>query len=71
MGSFSGRAVARAVELQAYADRVVIRHDGRVVAEQPRKFGRGETGYDPWHYVPVSARKPGALHNGAPFKDWC
>ena len=28
-------------------------------------FGRGETVYDPWHYVPVLARKPGALRNGA------
>ena len=25
---------------------------------------------DPWHYVPVLAGKPGALRNGAPFKDW-
>ncbi|SCB18009.1 hypothetical protein GA0061098_1002329 [Bradyrhizobium shewense] len=24
----------------------------------------------PMHYVPVLARKPGALRNGAPFKDW-
>ena len=23
-----------------------------------------------YHYVPVLARKPGALRNGAPFKDW-
>jgi hypothetical protein len=23
-----------------------------------------------WYYVPVLARKPGALRNGAPFKDW-
>src|SRR4029450_323708 len=29
-----------------------------------------QTIYDPWHYVPVLARKPGALRNGAPFKDW-
>ena len=29
-----------------------------------------QTAYDPWHYVPVLARKPGALRNGAPFKDW-
>jgi hypothetical protein len=48
----------------------VIRQDGRIVAEHPRSFGRGETTYDPWHYVPVLARKPGALRNGAPFKDW-
>jgi hypothetical protein len=26
--------------------------------------------FDPWHYVPVLARKPGALRNGAPFKNW-
>ena len=38
--------------------------------EHPRSFGRGDTLYDPWHYVPVLARKPGALRNGAPFKDW-
>ncbi len=64
------RAVGRPVEIHAYADRIVIRQDGRVVAEHARCFGRGETIYDPWHYVPVLARKPGALRNGAPFKDW-
>jgi hypothetical protein len=26
--------------------------------------------FEPWHYVPVLARKPGAWRNGAPFKDW-
>ncbi len=40
------------------------------MAEHRRCCGRGETIYDPWHYVPVLARKPGALRNGAPFKDW-
>ena len=44
--------------------------DGRIVAEHRRSFGRGETVYDPRHYVPVLVRKPGALRNGAPFKDW-
>ena len=43
---------------------------GTIVGEHRRRFGRGETVYDPWHYVPVLARKPGALRNGAPFKDW-
>ena len=68
--SVSASAVGRPVEIQAYADRIVIRQDGRIVAEHPRCYGRGETVYDPWHYVPVLARKPGALRNGAPFKDW-
>jgi len=68
--SVSASAIGRPVEVQAYADRIVIRQDGRVVADHRRSFGRGETVYDPWHYVPVLARKPGALRNGAPFKDW-
>jgi transposase len=63
-------AVGRPIELRAYADRIEIRQDGRVVGQHPRSFGRGQTIYDPWHYVPVLARKPGALRNGAPFKDW-
>ncbi len=56
--------------MQAYADRIVIRQDGRVVADHERCFGREQTVYDPWHYVPVLARKPGAMRNGAPFKGW-
>ena len=68
--SVNASAVGRPVEIHAYADRLVIRQDGRVVGEHPRKFGRGQTEYDAWHYVPVLARKPGALRNGAPFKDW-
>ena len=68
--SVAASAVGRPVEVHAYADRIVIRQDGRIVAEHPRSFGRGGTVYDPWHYVPVLARKPGALRNGAPFKDW-
>src|SRR5437016_9665355 len=67
--SVAASAVGRPVEIHAYADHIVIRQDGRIVAEHPRSFGRGETVYDPWHYVPVLARKPGALRNGAPFKD--
>ena len=35
-----------------------------------RAFGRGQVVYDPWHYLPVLQRKPGALRNGAPFRDW-
>jgi transposase len=68
--SVSASAVGRPVEIRAYAERIELRQDGRVVAEHRRVFGRGQTVYDPWHYVPVLARKPGALRNGAPFKDW-
>jgi transposase len=68
--SVAAKAVGRPVEIHAYADRLVIRQDGEVVGDHARRFGRNQTAYDPWHYVPVIARKPGALRNGAPFKDW-
>ena len=60
----------RTVQVRAYADRIVVRCGEEVVAEHPRYFGRNRTIYDPWHYLPVLARKPGALRNGAPFQDW-
>jgi len=68
--SVMANAVGRPVEIRAYADHIELRQDGRMVGEHPRSFGRDQTIFDPWHYVPVLARKPGALRNGAPFKDW-
>ena len=68
--SVMAKAVGRPVDVHAYADRIVIRQDGAIVGEHPRRFGKGQVIYDPWHYVPVLARKPGALRNGAPFKEW-
>ena len=67
----------RPVEIRAYGDRIVIciaqfliRQNGAIVGQHVRRFTRGETISNPWHYFPVLARKPGALRNGAPFKDW-
>jgi len=68
--SVNASAVGAPVDLHAYADRIVIKQKGRVVAEHARAYGRGATVFNPWHYVPVLVRKPGALRNGAPFKDW-
>jgi transposase len=60
----------RTAQVRAYADRVVIASGGEVVGEHRRQFGRDKTIYDPWHYLPVLERKPGALRNGAPFQQW-
>jgi transposase len=68
--SVDARAVGRPVEIRAYAERVEFWQDGKIVGAHPRAFGRGKTIYDPLHYIPVLARKPGALRNGAPFKEW-
>lgn len=68
--SVEARAVGRPVEIRAYAERLECWQDGHIVARHGRAFGRGKTVFDPLHYIPVLARKPGALRNGAPFKDW-
>ncbi len=68
--SVAAKAAHRPAQLRAYAERVVVRLDGEVVGEHARRFGRDQTVYDPWHYLPVLARKPGALRNGQPFRDW-
>lgn len=64
----------RVVSLRAYADRLVLVAEGRVVAEHQRVFSRdhtskGVTRYDWRHYLAVVQRKPGALRNGAPFTE--
>jgi len=41
-----------------------------VIAEHARRFGRDQLICDPWHYLPILERKPGALRNGVPFLDW-
>lgn len=68
--SVDARAVGRPVEIRAYAERIEFWQDGKVVGQHDRAFGRNKDIYDPLHYIPVLARKPGALRNGAPFKDW-
>jgi hypothetical protein len=40
------------------------------VAGHARQFGRDQLVCDPWHYLPVLEKKPGALRHGAPFQNW-
>ena len=44
--------------------------DGAVIAAHARRFGRDLLICDPWHYLPLLERKPGALRNGVPFREW-
>ena len=39
-------------------------------ANHERSFERARTFYNPYHYLKLLERKPGALRNGAPFKNW-
>lgn len=68
--SVEASATGRAVMVRAYADRIVVVHDGKAIGEHRRQFGRDKIIYDAWHYIEVLKHKPGALRNGAPFKEW-
>lgn len=68
--SVPAQYVGKLIILRAYADRLVMSADNEVVAKHQRHFCRDQSFFEPWHYVPVLQRKPGALRNGAPFKDW-
>jgi len=61
--SVSAAAVGRPVQLRAHARKIMILQDGAVVGEHDRVFTRDRTIYDPWHYLPVLERKPGALRS--------
>jgi transposase len=68
--SANASAVGKAVMIRAYANRIVIVYDGNVIGEHVREFAKDKVIYDPWHYIEVLQQKPGALRNGAPFKNW-
>jgi transposase len=68
--SVDASAAGKNVMLRAYADRVVIMDEDSVIGEHKRQFDKNQVAYNPWHYLSVLKRKPGALRNGAPFYDW-
>jgi transposase len=57
------------VSVRRTADRIRVAIDGAEVASHARQFGRDHLTYDLWHYISVLEKKPGALRDGAPFKD--
>ena len=60
--------VHQAVKLHVYANRIEVFDQDKKIAEHIRCFEKHQTRYNPWHYVPLLERKPGAFRNGAPFK---
>ena len=56
--------------MRAYAGRIVLVANQKVIAEHKRHFTKNISYFEPWHYVPLLSRKPGALRDGAPFLEW-
>jgi len=68
--SIDSMAAGYAVSIRSYADRIQVLYKDQVVADHARSFKRDAITYDPWHYVDALKKKPGALRDGAPFKQW-
>ncbi|NTW99552.1 MAG: IS21 family transposase [Geobacteraceae bacterium] len=68
--SVNAMAAGKTVAVRAYADRILVVMNSTTVAIHCRHLGRDKVIYDPWHYLAVLEQKPGALRNGAPFKQW-
>ena len=60
----------KSVQRRVYAGHIRFYADGQLIADHPRDFGRDRTLCNPLHYLPVLKRKPGALRNGRPFREW-
>ena len=57
------------VSTRLYPNRVSVVALDEIVASHDRLTDRGQISFDWQHYIPLVARKPGALRNGAPFAD--
>jgi transposase len=68
--SVDSKLAGNTATVLASADRIKVISNGEIVADHPRQFGRDKIIYDPWHYLNVLKRKPGALRNGTPFQGW-
>jgi transposase len=62
--------VGKIISVKVTANRLRLVADGAIIAEHDSCFGRDKFIFNPWHYLPVLERKPGALRHGIPFQDW-
>ncbi len=58
------------VSVRVTADHLDIVAEGKTIATHWRSFLRDQLICDPWHYLSVLERKPGAIRHGAPFQNW-
>jgi transposase len=58
------------ISIKAYWDEIKIYYRDELIASHQRLFGREGFSYNPMHYLKLLERKPGALEQAAPLKDW-
>lgn len=64
------RYVRQPITVHVYAHEIVIFWQNQEIGRHQRCFERHQRIFNPWHYVAVLDRKPGALRHGAPFQNW-
>ena len=62
--------VGRQVTVHAYAFRLTIACQDKVIASHTRSYGREQEVLEPHHYLPVLLRKPGAFARATPIVKW-
>lgn len=62
--------VGKIVTIKAFVFKLVITHQEKVVAMHDRMYARDEEILDPFHYLPVLLRKPGAFERATPIVKW-
>jgi transposase len=58
------------ISCRIYANKLVMVAEQQVIATHKRSFKKHAYWFEPWHYVTLLKKKPGALRNGAPFEYW-
>lgn len=64
------RYARQVISLRAYARKIVLCSGSQVIAEHRRSFAKHQKYFCIWHYLPLFRQRPGALRDGAPFKQW-
>lgn len=60
----------KVVSIRVTSHQIGVVADGQTIAEHPRYFSYDQLICNPWHYLPILEKKPGALRHGAPFQQW-
>jgi transposase len=68
--SVPAQYAGKSLSLKIYAFQIVICHQHKVIAHHQRSFNRHDWVFEPWHYLSLLKKKPGALRDGRPFKHW-
>lgn len=60
----------KGVLVKGFGAEVVISYGGTEIARHPRTFAKKQQIFNPYHYLSELYRKPGAIKNGLPFRNW-